>query len=167
MERIAGFEKVSFSVFEQGARQFLGLETDEARRVYENIALPQRATTGSAGYDFKAPVDIELGPGESITVPTGIRTKINDGWVLMLFPRSGLGIKFGMKLDNTVGVIDSDYYNSDNEGHIIAKITNCSKDKTLKADSGKGFIQGVFMPFGITFDDDAAGVRNGGFGSTN
>ena len=88
-------------------------------------------------------------------------------WVLHLYPRSGLCFKFRLQLNNTVGIIDSDYFNSDNEGHIFAKITNDSNEgKVLKLQAGEGFMQGIFLEYGITEDDDADGVRNGGFGST-
>ena len=166
MVGMAQFSKVSFEQFARSATDKLGITPQEAIGVYESIILPKRATSGSAGYDFFTPVKIELAPGGSLSVPTGIRARIDEGWVLMLYPRSGLGFKYGMKLANTVGVIDSDYYYSDNEGHIIAKITNTSADKTITVEAGKGFIQGVFSPFGITVDDEADGVRNGGFGST-
>lgn len=130
-----------------------------------DIPLPKRATSGSAGYDFFAPDEIALAPGESISVPTGIRARISEGWVLFLLPKSGLGCKYRLVLDNTVGVIDSDYYRSDNEGHILVKLTNCgSKPLTVKKHAA--FCQGVFLPFGITESDAADGVRNGGFGST-
>lgn len=167
LERVAQFQKVSQDKFTEMAVAELGLTEEEALGAYEQIKLPRRATTGSAGYDFMAPCDFTLAPGESIKVPTGIRAKISEGWVLMLYPRSGLGIKFRLMLDNTVGVIDSDYYYSDNEGQIIAKLTNCNTEgKTLSVAAGTGFMQGVFTPYGITVDDDADGVRNGGFGST-
>lgn len=161
MKRIAKFEKVSFEQFKQG------YPCDDAEIVYNSIRLPERATAGSAGYDFFAPFDIELKAGETAKIPTGIRVKIENGWFLSLYPRSGLGFKFRLQLDNTVGVIDSDYYNSDNEGHIFAKITNDSKEnKTVTIAAGTGFIQGIFTEFGITEDDNADGIRNGGFGST-
>ena len=166
MERIAQFQKVSTGQFTASAAELLGIGEEEALRAYESICLPVRATSGSAGYDFYAPCTIELAPGQSVCVPTGIRARIDEGWVLMLYPRSGLGFKYSMRLCNTVGVIDSDYYRSDNEGHIIAKISNGSDDRTLRIEKGKGFIQGVFTAFGITLDDGADGVRNGGFGST-
>ena len=161
MKRIAKFEKVSIERFKEG------YPSDDAQSVYDKIKLPKRATAGSAGYDFFAPFDIELKAGESIKIPTGIRVRIDDGWVLSLYPRSGLGFKFRLQLDNTIGIIDSDYYFSDNEGHIFAKITNDSKGgKTVKIAAGTGFMQGIFTGYGITDDDDASGVRNGGFGST-
>ena len=88
--------------------------------------------------------------------------------MLLIFPRSGLGFKYRLQLNNTVGVIDSDYYFSGNEGHIFIKMTNDSNEgKTLTLQAGDCFAQGIFMPFGITADDDADGVRDGGFGSTS
>ena len=129
--------------------------------------MPVRATVGSAGYDFYSPLDFVLAPGQTIKIPTGIRARIEDGWVLMIFPRSGLGFKYRIRLDNTVGVIDSDYYGSDNEGHIFIKITNDSNEgRTLSLKKGDGFAQGVFLPYGVTSNDETAAVRNGGFGST-
>ena len=89
-------------------------------------------------------------------------------WVLKCYPRSGLGFKYRLQLDNTVGIIDSDYYNSDNEGHIFAKLTNDGREsKTLNIQAGTGYMQGIFVEYGITVDDTADAVRNGGFGSTN
>ena len=163
MQRIAEFKKVSFEEF---AKSF---ENENAREVYDNIKLPARATSGSAGYDFFAPIDFELKPGETAKIPTGIRARIDDGWVLKIYPRSGLGFKFRLQLDNTVGIIDADYYNSDNEGHIFIKVTNCSYDdnKVVSVKAGNGFAQGIFLPFGITVDDDVTDTRNGGFGSTD
>ena len=88
-------------------------------------------------------------------------------WVLKCYPRSGLGFKFRLQLNNTVGIIDSDYYDSDNEGHIFAKLTNDSNEgKTVEVRTGDGFMQGIFVEYGITLDDDVTDVRNGGFGST-
>lgn len=161
MKKIAKFEKVSKSQFLAGCKRH------DAEEIYEKIALPKRATRGSAGYDFFAPFDIDLGSGETAKIPTGIRVRIDEGWLLSLYPRSGLGFKFRLQLDNTVGIIDSDYYFSDNEGHIFAKITNDSREgKTLHIPAGTGFIQGIFTEYGITEDDDASEIRNGGFGST-
>ena len=90
---------------------------------------------------------------------------MNEDWVLMCFPRSGLGFKYRVKLDNSVGIIDSDYAFSDNEGHIFIKLTN-EGDKKLEVFEGDGFAQGIFLQYGITEDDNATDKRNGGFGST-
>ncbi len=160
MKRIAKFEKISC---EQFVRDF----GENAEQIYEDIKLPKRATTGSAGYDFFAPDEFSLKPGETIKVATGIRAKIDEAWVLNIYPRSGLGFKYRLALDNTVGIIDSDYYNSSNEGHIMIKITNNSLEgKTVTVEKGTAFAQGIFLEYGITVDDEADGIRDGGFGST-
>ena len=168
MNKIAKFEKVTRERFvKDWLDTFPSCDSTVISNIYENIKLPKRATCGSAGYDFYAPIDISLKPGETIKIPTGIRAKMNEDWVLMLFPRSGLGFKFRLQLNNTVGVIDSDYYYSDNEGHIFVKLTNDSNEnKTVNVDAGSGIVQGIFLPFGMTEDDDTDEIRNGGFGST-
>lgn len=166
MQRVAKFEKVSFNQFDKDFVDTYGDKYD-AKTVYDAIKLPKRATSGSAGYDFYAPVDIVLAPGETAKIPTGIRVQILDNWVLKVYPRSGLGFKFRLQLNNTVGIIDSDYYGSSNEGHIFIKITNDSNEgKTVKVNAGEGFAQGIFVEYGITFDDDVSEIRDGGFGST-
>lgn len=163
MNRIARFEKVSEARFCADWKDTF--DRDDAP--YQEIKLPQRATAGSAGYDFYMPLALTLAPGETAKIPTGVRVRMDEGWVLQLFPRSGLGFKFRLQLNNTVGIIDSDYYFSDNEGHIFIKITNDSKEgKTISLERGDGFAQGIFLAFGITEDDCATTVRNGGFGST-
>lgn len=168
MKRIAQFLRVSKENFVSAVREdFPGYTEAEIRQMYEEIKLPQRATKGSAGYDFFAPFDFRLAPGETIKIPTGIRARMDEGWVLHIYPRSGLGFKYRMQLNNTVGIIDSDYFHSDNEGHIFIKLTNDSNEgKTLEVTKGSGFAQGIFLEYGITTDDEAEGVRNGGFGST-
>ena len=166
MEKVAKFEKVSFEQFKIDCIDKLG-NVQDMNGVYNDIIFPKRATVGSAGYDFFAPVDITLAPNETITVPTGIRAKINEGYVLLIFPRSGLGFKYRLQLDNTIGVIDADYYGAKNEGHIMIKITNDTKEnRTLTIPKGTGFAQGIFMPFGITVDDNTSNIREGGMGST-
>lgn len=163
-KRIAKFELVSFEQFESGLDDNY---KEESHAIYDSLKLPKRATKGSAGYDFYAPFDITLNPGETIKIPTGIRVKMEDNYVLKLYPRSGLGFKYRLQLNNTVGIIDSDYYYSDNEGHIFAKITNDSNEnKVVTIQKGTGFMQGIFVEYCITIDDDTTIVRNGGFGST-
>ena len=168
MKRIAKFHKVSEEQFLEGWKDaFPGTEEATIKSIYENIKLPKRATAGSAGYDFFSPVDFELKPGETLKMPTGIRAEMELGWVLKIYPRSGLGFKYRLQLNNTVGIIDSDYFYSDNEGHIFIKITNDSNEgKTVNVAAGTGFAQGIFLEYGITEDDDATAVRNGGLGST-
>lgn len=168
MDNIAGtFYKVSFEEYVRECREHdverCSLTDEEILRdEYEKITLPRRATTGSAGYDFYAPSRFAVNDCSKL-IPTGIRCKINPGWTLMLYPRSGLGMKFGFRLLNTTGIIDEDYYNAENEGHIMARV---AADKLVILDPGSRFMQGVFVRYGVTEDDDANGVRTGGFGST-
>lgn len=175
MNSVVGkFEKVSF---EQFSKDLLNCDyypgdkesyEKEARRLYDSIKLPKRATTGSAGYDFYLPIDSAHISGiKDILIPTGIRVKIEEGWFLGMFPRSGLGFKYRLSLNNTVGIIDSDYYNSSNEGHIMAKLNIPEGRKFVVLKHGDAFMQGIFLPYGVTEDDDSDGVRDGGFGSTS
>ena len=171
MKRIAKFHKVSKDQFiKDWIDTFPETDEEDVIKLYDNIKYPKRATKGSAGYDFFSPMSFNLAPGESIKIPTGIRTEISEGWVLKCYPRSGLGFKFRLQLNNTVGIIDSDYFYSDNEGHMFAKLTNDSKEeKVLELQAGLGFMQGIFVEYGITVDDsvDELDVRNGGLGSTS
>ena len=171
MKHIARFEKVSYEEFKKAFEKnitYRHFKPEEIQEIYEKIALPKRATTGSAGYDFFSPLGICINTGESVTIPTGIRCKMNEGWVLKLYPRSGLGFKHEIRLANTTGIIDSDYYNSDNEGHIMCKLVNKSGDiPSVFIHENTGFVQGIFVEYGITVDDDVTEVRNGGFGSTD
>lgn len=168
MKRVAQFFKVSEDLFVEAVKEdFSRYAEADIRQMYENLKLPQRATKGSAGYDFFAPFAFTLPPAATIRIPTGIRVKMEEDWVLKLYPRSGLGFKFRLQMNNTVGIIDSDYFYSDNEGHIFVKLTNDSNEgKTLTVEQGTGIVQGIFLEYGITVDDDAEGIRNGGFGST-
>ena len=162
MHRIAEFMKVSRARFEADWRGAF----PEADPPWDAIALPRRATAGSAGYDFASPAGFVLEPGQSLAVPTGVRARIDPGWVLMLFPRSGLGFKYRLQLNNTVGIVDSDYFNALNEGHIFIKFHNAG-EKPIRIAPGEACAQGVFVPFGVTLDDDATEARTGGFGSTD
>lgn len=169
MQRVGEFYKVSFEQFLAAMKDEFGTQVpdEDIREMYENIVLPTRATSGSAGYDFKSPFSFTMEPGTTVKIPTGIRVKIDEGWWLGCLPRSGLGFKYRLQLNNTMGVIDSDYFNSDNEGHIFAKITNDSNEnKKVTIKAGDAFVQAIFIPYGITYSDDVETVRNGGMGST-
>ena len=165
--RVAAFEKVSIRQFADDFISCIGGNVSAARMLYENVRLPKRATAGSAGFDIISPVSFTLQPGEGVKIPTGLRIKMEPGWMLLILPKSGLGSKFRLQLDNTMGLIDGDYYNAANEGHIMVPITNDSKSgKVLEVPAGKAFVQAVLVPYGITFGDSAEGERTGGFGST-
>ena len=164
MKNIATFEKVSFEQY-LTERLKLGANPDDTSAIHkewENIRLPERATNGSAGYDFFLPTGCCFGK-HPILIPTGIRCRIDPGWFLMCCPKSGLGFKYKMRLANTIGIVDSDFYSSTNEGHIMAKI---SSKESFSLETGAKFMQGIFVPFEITTDDTCIGIRDGGFGST-
>ena len=148
MKSIAKFHKVSKERFvADWMDAFEGVSADEAEKIYEGIRLPRRATAGSAGYDFFSPADFTIKPGETIKIPTGICVEMDQEWVLKCYPRSGLGFKFRLQLNNTVGIIDSDYFYSDNEGHIFAKLTNdTNENKVVELKADTGFMQGIFVP---------------------
>ena len=134
IKRIAKFHKVSLEQFTEGWKDTFG-ETDKEkiREIYEEIKLPKRATSGSAGYDFFAPVSLTIAPGETVKIPTGIRVEMEENWVLKCYPRSGLGFKYRLQLNNTVGIIDSDYFYSDNEAIFFPRSQMIqTKGKPLK-----------------------------------
>ena len=168
MQGIAEFHKVSFGQFLEDSKKngFTDnlISSDLVKLAWEKIKLPARATGGSAGYDFYLPYSFSLNAGKTVTIPTGIRVDMQPGWFLGLVPRSSLGFKYGMRLLNTFGVVDADYYFADNEGHIMAKIT---VESNMCLQDGDRFMQGLFIPHGITRSDSTLGLnRIGGFGST-
>ncbi|MDE7454293.1 MAG: dUTP diphosphatase [Clostridia bacterium] len=152
----AKFTKVSLSQFTQHG--------DE--QTYNDIKLPKRATKYSAGYDFFAPTELVFEPHQTVTVATGVRVIMPNDYFLMIVPRSGLGFKYKLRLDNTVGIIDADYADAPNEGHIFVRMTNES-DKRLVVNKGDAFAQGILLAYYCTEDDDATEQRNGGLGSTS
>lgn len=155
---IARFEHISPEQWQKDASGLCALPLHE-------IPLPRRATAGSAGYDFVCPADITLEPGAQAVIPTGVRVWMEPGWVLINCPRSSLGRKHGIRLANTIGVIDSDYYFADNEGHILVMLVN-GGDHTVTIAHGERFCQGVFLPHGLAEEEEVISVRSGGFGST-
>lgn len=154
-----GFQRVSN---QQLQKSYRGLATAQ------DIKEPKRATALSAGYDIYTPVDILLKPNQSIVIPTGLKAHMLDDEVLSILPRSGQGFKFFIRLANTHGVIDADYYNNaDNEGHINVKIRN-EGDKTFAIKKGEAFCQAIFQKYLLVDGDDFTGnERIGGTGSTS
>lgn len=162
------FEKVSRKQWDTSVKDIESVSIDELLRAYDTIKLPKQGTAFSMGMDFFAPYDITLYGGNSEVIPTGIRWVVNraDGDVgLIIVPRSGLGFKHGIRLENTVGVIDADYQFADNEGHIMIKLHNPS-NKTVYISKGKAFAQGIVLPYQICEDAESDENRTGGFGST-
>ena len=165
------FEKISERQFLKDFADYLDdecLDYKDSIGIYNAIKLPKRATKYSAGYDIYAPYDIEIPPKGAVKVPTGVKVILDDNKFLAIYPRSGLGFKYKMQLFNSVGIVDSDYFYSDNEGHIWAKFYNDSPDgKTITIKQGEAMCQGVIQQFFKTVDDETDGVRNGGFSSTD
>lgn len=164
------FEKISEAQFFKDFAEYIdneALDTRDALSIYNSIKLPCRATISSAGYDIYAPYNFEILPKQVVKIPTGIRVILEPDKFLAIYPRSGLGFKYRTQLANTVGIIDSDYYYSDNEGHIWVKLYNGTiKSEILKLRQGEAICQGIIQQFFKTVDDKVTNVRNGGFGST-
>ena len=143
----------------------------EINKLYDGIKLPKRATKHSAGYDFYVSGDVIIPTEESGVIPTGIRwvcdKEEDKNKVLQLYPRSGIGFKTGVRLMNTVGIIDADYWEGNNEGHIMLKLYN-PMDSPLHVEDGGAIVQGVITEY-HTCDDEEEIVekRTGGMGSTD
>ena len=160
---VGKFEKISL---EQWHKDYGDDSMGEGDKTFEGIPMPKRSSVGSAGYDIHTPYGFTLKPGEEVKVPTGLKCRMDDGWFLMAVPRSGLGFKYYTRLANTVGIIDASYYNNvDNEGHMFVKLRN-EGTKDLVVEKFDRICQMIFVPFGITEDDDVSAERTGGFGSS-
>ena len=225
MKNLFTFEKVTLEEFVESMETLFSFEDPEKSRdylqtLYYKIKLPQSQTTGSSGFDFFLPFAIALYPGSSIVIPTGIRWVVPSmrseereypgmtelmfqylyesiGFYLAIYPRSGLGFKYHVELANTVGIIDQDYWKSDNQGHIkiklsypmhndskhlvgvttdpsgkvynlqISSFSNVTKNPTLYLDAGDAFVQGIVTPYIKNETYTEQVSRNGGFGSTS
>lgn len=154
------FEKISL-------KQFIK-DTGLTEKEYNEITLPHRATPQSAGYDFHILEELTLKPGEIKKVPTAIKASMNSDEVLMIYIRSSLGFKYNMRMCNQAGIIDSDYYNNeDNEGHIFIAIQNEGQE-TINLKANERFAQGIFIKYLTTDDEEEiTSTRTGGIGSTN
>ena len=164
------FEKVSYDQWRADSG-FTGVPEAALRKMYDSIQLPQQATASSAGCDFFMPFTLNFTAGDTFRIATGIRwmteiDALDRGKVLLIVPRSSLGFKYGIKLSNTVGVIDADYCDSDNEGHIIISLENPS-DRDVMLEAGKPFAQGIIVKYEIPEGAKSDAYRNGGFGSTD
>lgn len=154
------FERISFEQFKK--------DVSDDKTIYDNMILPTRGTKKSAGYDIRSVEEYVLKPGESKAFTTGLKVDMNEDEVLYLYTRSSMGYKYNVTLANSVGVIDSDFYNNeDNEGHFRVKLINLG-DKDFVVHIGDRIAQGVFMKY-LTVDDEEeiTSKRKGGIGSTN
>lgn len=200
------FEKVSLEQFIQDC---VGFCTNEyaLEQAYYQIKLPEAKTLDSAGFDFYAPFHIDIYSDAKVRIPTGIRWICEGeelvqygtrfGFYLQLVPRSSLGCKYRLQLSNTMGIIDADYWKSDNDGHILVDIyrppmlevvkswyTNDENgilnmvsfpkrghdafdNEVLTIEAGSAFVQGIIQPYVKLPEYTRKEVRNGGFGSTD
>lgn len=195
---VGEFKKVSLVQFKKDMLKYFGEYFQSAyanegsidyaiKSIYDNIHIPTRGTYGAAGYDFYLPYSVPLDlRANYVIIPTGIKCEIKEGYSLILTPRSSAGIKNGFRLRNTIGVIDSDYYNNEsNEGHImlscqidsypiedVVRKRTCDRDNYTFSTSltvNDRVVQGIFLPYGIAVNDEDSDVitkRQGGSGST-
>jgi dUTP pyrophosphatase len=153
------FEKISFQQFKK--------DISDSKKLYNDYLLPSRATKSSAGYDFKAIEKVILEPGQIKKIPTGIKAKYPENYMLMIVVRSSMGFKYNIRLTNQIGIIDSDYYNNvKNEGHIWISLMN-EGTETFVIEKNDSFSQGIFTTYFTVKDDTNAAARVGGLGSTN
>ncbi|HPF82867.1 MAG TPA: hypothetical protein PLV83_01685 [Bacilli bacterium] len=153
------FEKISFKQFKD--------DISDSKELYESIIVPKRQTSGSAGYDISVLKDYIIKPKEIVKIPTGIKTSMNEGEVLLLVVRSSMGFKYNLRLCNQVGVIDSDYYNNkENEGHIWIAVQN-EGNSDITLNKGQRIVQGIFVNYLKVDDDDESKIRKGSTGSTD
>lgn len=164
------FEKVSLKTFIQEVRdsylwKYREYTDEELEIFYNRIQLPKRSTSGSAGYDFVNPFNIIELNTTNVEIPTGIKVQLDSDKILMLAPRSS-SARNGYMFSNTLGIIDSDYYNNPtNEGCIRVSLKAMGTSHPI-FDYGDKIAQGVILQYFTTEDDNATGKRTGGHGST-
>ena len=154
------FEKISFNQFKNDIKDDIEL--------YNELKIPKRSTKKSAGYDFYSLIDVVLKPNESIKIPTGIKSCMNDDEVLMIYVRSSMGFKYNIRMCSQTWVIDSDYYNNtSNEGHIFINL-QIQGTKDLIINKGDKICQGIFIKFlTVDYEEKIEKERISGIGSTN
>ncbi|MBQ8131021.1 MAG: hypothetical protein IJ193_00855 [Bacilli bacterium] len=164
------FEKVSFDAFKKDLIKCGIFENDEDNKIkeaYDNIQLPKRSTTGSCGYDFVTPMDVTIVSYKTTLIPTGIKVILEEGYFLMLCPRSSC-VKRGYTMTNNLGIIDYDYKDAENEGNIMVPLASTNRvSYAISFETGDAIAQGIILPYFKVEDDNATGTRNGGFGSTD
>lgn len=152
------FEKISFKQFKKDIK--------DDKELYEEYKLPVRKTKYSSGYDFLAIEDILIKPGEIKKIPTGYKAKFKENEVLLLVVRSSMGFKYNVRMCNQLGIIDSDFYNNEeNEGHMYVALQN-EGNKTYYVKKGEAYTQGIFINY-LVCNDVVDTKRVGGLGSTN
>ena len=166
------FERVKLEAFKNDMAMYrpINFMNGDVEKAYEGIKIPVRKTKYSAVYDICTPIDITIPSGQRRVIPTGIKAVFApeemESWHLQMYVRSSVGIKDGVVLTNSTGIIDPDYALGENDGDMMLALINTS-EKLVKYKAGDRICQAVFMLHGITSDDAATGDRTGGIGSTN
>lgn len=164
-------------------------------KITPNAPLPLHGSKTAAGYDFYAPIDVVIPPQSEISFDTDIKAYMKENEMLVMVVRSSMGIKHGLMISNTVGIIDSDYYNNpSNEGNIrialrnirpdmrllgftsatlqdgtdisIPKIEDLRELNTVYIPAGERVVQGIFVQALRADDIPTGSLRTGGVGST-
>ena len=190
MKDVAIFKKVSQKQFGETIRTMypnFEFDTKTMDTMYNNVKIPTRATNGSVGYDFVTPFPFTLYPGTKVWIPTGIRVEIlKEDWCLAIVPKSRTA-KHSIRISNTIGIVDTDYYFADNEGHILIVLEMPDESKNALSNqracfgqnmlnfttpvefkAGDGIGQGLFLECGIAIGENTSQMkrRTGGYGST-
>ena len=132
-------------------------------RVNEELdtKLPERQTKASAGYDFYVIEDVEIPAYGTVMLPTNVKAYMQEDEVLMLYARSSLAIKRGLILQNTTGIIDSDFF-----PHEIKVALRNTTDKPVKLLKNERCAQGIFLKYLVSDNGNLDNTRDGGIGST-
>jgi dUTP pyrophosphatase len=135
------------------------------KKLNQDAQIPKYATPGSAGFDLAAIQQIEIAPGETELVKTGLAVAVPHGFELQVRPRSGTSLKTGLRVANAPGTVDSDY-----RGEVCVIMTNIG-NTTQIINAGDRIAQGVICPvYQIEFEEtdtlDDTQRGSNGFGST-
>lgn len=161
------FAKISIPQWDKDVKEVFDNDKD-ASQSYQMVQIPKRSTLKSSGYDFHCPYNCVVPAHGTCKIYTGIKIYLDDNKTLKLYPRSSVGIKHGIMLSNTVGIIDADYVdNPDNEGHIIIALRNLS-DEPFYIKAGDKIVQGIIERYYTVDDEEYSDMkeRTGGIGST-
>lgn len=136
------------------------------QRLDPEAPLPALAHPGDAGLDISSAVEIDVGPGERVMVPTGIAVAIPEGYAGLVLPRSGLASRSGLTLANSPGLIDSGY-----RGEIVCAVVNLDREHAVRIERGDRIAQLVIVAVphvdpSWTDELPPSSRGEGGFGST-
>lgn len=136
------------------------------QRLDPEAVLPEQAHPGDAGLDLRSTIDVEVGPGERVMVPTGLAVAIPDGYAGLVLPRSGLASRHGLTMANAPGLIDAGY-----RGEVICAVVNLDRGAAVKIAKGDRVAQLVIVAVPdvrpASVDELPRSTRGeGGFGST-